>query len=310
MNSQNALHQLKGMDLSELDVSLAIVKEYKRKHISQYNVLYVPINMPVEEKLRQIMADHISNANTITAYSYDQLEPADNEVQAINYEETDFQRILQKLSPLNPEQNIVADEDELVRAKSYMIIISQNGDIKTIGFRVLPENWKAKKAKGFISLMYRDRRLEDLDSNPVFSIAKNVDFIFHNNYLLIISKKLFEVGLNFRQGMIRKAEDFYQEVNKSDIFINLDVLKNMVGDNLRYLKKIATVKNLGFYNDAAFLQNMKTLSADKNWGITFEDKKIVLDERNLDDVLSILQNKRLHSELTQEDFDVDSVRPL
>ena len=101
MNSQNALHQLKGMDLSELDVSLAIVKEYKRKHISQYNVLYVPINMPVEEKLRQIMADHISNANTITAYSYDQLEPADNEVQAINYEETDFQRILQKLSPLS-----------------------------------------------------------------------------------------------------------------------------------------------------------------------------------------------------------------
>ena len=310
MNSQDILHQLKKTDLAKFDISLAIVKEYKRQRKSHYNISYVPVNKPLEEKLREIMTGHIISANTITDYSYDESESTDTELQSINYKETDFEKIFEKLLPLNPEQDIVANEDELVRAKSYMIILSEDGDIKTIGFRVLPENWKAKKAKGLIAMMYRDCRLEDLDSNPIFSIAKNIDFIFHNNYLLIISKKLFEAGLNFRDGMLRKADEFYKEVIESDLFINVDVLKRRVSDNLRYLKKIATVKNLGFYNDANFIQKMESLSDSKSWDISFQDGKIVLNENNLDDVLSILQNKRLHSELTEQDFDVDSAKPL
>lgn len=310
MNSQDILQQLKNTHLTESNISLAIVKEYKRQRISHYNISYVPVSEPLEEKLRAIMTGHIRSANSITGYSYDESEPTDTELQSIHYKETDFQKIFDKLLPLDPEQDTVANEDELVMAKSYMIILSQDGVIKTIGFRVLPENWKAKKAKGLISMMYKDYRLEDLDSRPIFSIAKNIDFIFHNNYLLIISKKLFEAGLNFRDGMLRKADEFYEEVIESDLFINVDLLKNRVSNNLRYLKKIATVKNLGFYNDANFIQKMELLSDSKNWGITFQDGKIVLNETNLDDVLSILQNKRLHSELTEEYFDVGSVRPL
>jgi len=48
----------------------------------------------------------------------------------------------------------------------------------------------------------------------------------------------------------------------------------------------------------------------RNWGIEFQEGQIVITEETLDAVLTLLQNKRLHSELTDETFDVDSAKRL
>ena len=56
--------------------------------------------------------------------------------------------------------------------------------------------------------------------------------------------------------------------------------------------------------------SLETLSAIKGWNITFENGQIVFTDDTLDDILTILQNKRFHSELTDEDFDVESAKPL
>lgn len=310
MDNQQTLKNLKEVDLEACDVSLAIIKEYKKQRVSQYNASYVPVNEPVEVKLRRIMSSHINNANTVEEYSVDCPEPEEDEVRAIDYEETDFIKIMEKLIPLNPEEDIVTGVDELVRAKSYVIVLRQDGDIKAIGFRILPENWKMKKAKGFIPLMYKDHRFEDLDSNPVFSIANTIDFVFYGEKLFILSKKSFEAGLNFREGMINKANEFYDEADEEEIFLNIDVLKQKVGNNQRYLRKISTIQNLGYYKNKNFMIRMKELSEEKKWDVQFDNGHIVITEENLDHILSILQNKRLHSEFTEEDFDVDSVKPL
>ena len=59
-----------------------------------------------------------------------------------------------------------------------------------------------------------------------------------------------------------------------------------------------------------FLQRLQQVSALKGWNINFENGQIVFTEETLDDILTLLQNKRLHSELTDEDFDVESAKPL
>lgn len=310
MDNQQTLENLKEVDLEACDISLAIIKEYKKQRVSQYNVSYVPVNQPVGIKLRRIMANHINNANTVEEYSVDCPEPEEDEVRVIDYEDTDFIKIMEKLIPLNPEEDIVTDVEELVRAKSYVIVLRADGDIKAIGFRILPENWKMKKAKGFIPLMYKDNRFQDLDSNPVFSIANTIDFVFYVEKLFILSKKSFEAGLNFRQGMIKKANEFYAEADEEKIFLNIDVLKKKVGDNQRYLRKLSTIQNLGYYKNHNFLIRMKELSEKKEWDIQFDNGQIVITEENLDHILSIFQNKRLRSEFTQEDFDANGVKPL
>lgn len=301
---------LKQVNLQETEVSLAIVREYKRNRISQYNVSYIQIDQALENRLRQILIRKITSANTFEPYAFDCPEPEEDEVRAINYEATDFYRIFEQLSDLSPEENIIEDIEELIKARAYLIVLRNTDGIQVVGFKTLPENWKMKRQKGLIPLLFKENRFEDLEDENVFSISGTVDTIYYDEVLFILSKRDFEAGLNFRDGMIAKAEELYQEVRLSNLFVNIEILTNKVGNNQRYLRKIATIKNLGYYQDAIYLSQLQAISQRRNWNIQFSEGQIVITEENLDSVLTVLQNKRLHSELTDETFDVDSAKKL
>lgn len=310
MTIRERFNKLKAIDLSDTSVSLAIVKEYKKQRVSHYNIKYVPIDDNLEIRLKNILTNKINQSNSIEEYSFDCPEPEADQVRTISVEKTDFQKIIEILQDLNPEEDKIENIDELVLAKSYVIILRLNTEIKIIGFKKLPENWKLKKTKGLIPLLYKENRFEDLEEENVFSISSTIDFLYFQDLLFILSKKAFETGLNFREGMLSKANDFYEEVTESDLFVDLDILKNKVGNNQRYLRKIATIKNLGYYKDQTFLSKFKEVNSIKNWGIEFEKDQIKITQDTLDSILTILQNKRLHSDLTEEDFDVESVKAL
>lgn len=308
-NSQ-ILKSLKNLDLGKSYVSLAVVKEYKRERVSHYDVKYVKINERLEKRLRDIIIRHIRNSNEVEEYTYDCPEPEADQVRAINYEETDFYGIFAKLKGLNPEEDVIENIVELVKAKAYIIILRNKEGIQVVGFKTLPENWKMKRDRGLIPLLFRENRFEDLVVDNVFSISSVVDLIYYNEVMFILSKREFERGLNFREGMINNAEKMYKEVKVLSLFIDIDVLINKVGNNQRYLRKISTIRNLGHYNNPKFLLRMQQLSLKKGWSIQFNNGQIVCTDETIDDILIILQNKRLHSEFTDEDFDVESAKPL
>ncbi len=310
MTITQKFNNLKGLDLSNSTVSLAIIKEYKKQRISNYNIKYVPVDERLENRLRDILLRKIEQSNSVEEYSFDCPEPEGGQIRAINSEETDFGKVSEILNDLNPEENIIEDVEELILAKSYIIILRIDTEIKVVGFKKLPENWKMKKNKGLIPLLFKENRFEDLEEENVFSISGTIDFLYFNELLFILSKKAFETGMNFREGMISKANEFYEEAQEINLFVNIDILSEKVGDNQRYLRKIATIKNLGYYRDQLFLTNFKEVSRLKNWGIEFQNEQIVITEEKLDAILTILQNKRLHSDLTEEDFDVESVKAL
>lgn len=299
------LRNLKNLNLRRAEVTLALVKEYKRERVSQYTVKYVPIVPRLETRLRNIVTNKIDNSNTVEEYSFDCPEPEADLVRSIDYDQTDFYKIFEELTELNPEEDVIEDVDELVRAKAYLIILRNRDGIQVVGFKTIPENWKMKRDRGLISLLYRENRFEDLEEENVFSIASTVDLFYFNETLFILSKKEFEHGLNFKEGMISRANEMYDEVRQLNLFVNMDVLTNRVGDNQRYLRKIATIRNLGHYRNPNFLQRMQQVSQVKGWNIQFQNGQVVFTDDTLDTILSILQNKRLHSEFTDEDFDVD-----
>lgn len=299
---------LKNTDISKLDVSLVIVKEYKKERISQYDLKYVKVDEKLEKRLKEIVTKKVNDSNTFESYTFDCPEPEGDQVRAINYEETDFFKVFEKLKELNPEEDTIKNIDELVKAKAYLIVLRNVDGIKCVGFKTLPENWKMKKDKGLIPLLFNENRFVDLESENVFSISSFVDFIYFDDALFILSKRNFENGLNFREGMIAKAQQVYEEFKELNIFINLDILINRVSNNQRYLRKMATIKNLGYYKDHNYLLRLKFINEQRNWGIVFINQQIEISEEHLESILTLLQNKRLHSELTDETFDVDSVK--
>jgi len=305
MPHRNVLRNLKALNLGRASASLAIVREYKRDRVSQYTVKYVQIDEHLANRLKTIVRNKIQASNVVEEYTYDCPEPEADQIRAIDYEQTDFFKILNQLTSLNPEEDIIEDVEELVRAKAYLIILRNRDGIQVVGYKTLPENWKMRKEKGLISLLFRENRFEDLEEENVFSIAGTLDLMYFNETLFILSKKEFERGLNFREGMIAGANEMYREVQQLNLFENLNILTERVGNNQRYLRKIATIRNLGHYRDPQFIQRMRQISNTKGWNIQFQNGQIIFTDGTIDTILSILQNKRLHSEMTEEDFDVD-----
>lgn len=310
MSNRTKLRALKQLNLSRANVSLAIVKEYKVDRVSRYELKYVPIEERLEKRLRTIVTTQIGRANTVEDYTYDCPEPEEDEVRGIDYEETDFYKIAEILKELNPEEDVIENIDELVRAKAYVIILRNREGIQVVGFKTLPENWKMKYSRGLIPLLFTDNSFKDLEEDNVFSISGFIDLFYYDEALFILSKKEFEKGLNFREGMLDNAEQLYNEVTALNLFANMEILRNKVGNNQRYLRKIATIKNLGHFRNVVFMQRLQQVCNVKGWNIGFENGQIVFTEETLDDILILLQNKRLHSELTDQDFDVESARPL
>lgn len=307
---RQVLTNLKALDLGNTNVTLALIKEYKRDRVSHYTVKYVPIDVKLERRLKSIVVRHINNSNTVEEYTPDSPEPEDDLVRAIEYEGTDFYRIFHQLRELNPEEDVIENIEELVKSKAYMIVLRNSDGIQAIGFKTLPENWKMKRDKGLIPLLFNENRFEDLEEDNVFSISNLIDLFYFDEYLFILSRKDFERGLNFREGMINNAEQLYQEASELNLFINMEILTQRVGNNQRYLRKVATMKNLGHYKNPVYLLRLRQVSQAKGWNIEFDEQQIVITEETLDDILTLLQNKRLHSELTEEDFDVESTKPV
>ena len=311
MTTEIKFRNLKRVNLQDSFVSLAIVDEYKRQRVSQYRIKYIQIDDALERKLKNIIIRRIEQANSFEEYEFEGPEPDDDLVNTIESNSTDFFRIMEILESINPEDDTIESIDELVKAKAYLIVLRDNNGIQVVGFKTIPENWKMKKDKGLIPLLFRENQFIDLETENVFSISSTIDFIAYDEILFILSKKNFEYGLNFREGMINKANELYEEVQEINLFVNLDILTNRVGNNQRYLKKIATIKNLGYYRNQGFLQRFREINENKGWGIEFQDDgQIIITEEKLDDILSILQNKRLYSELTEEDFDVSSAKKI
>ena len=83
-------------------------------------------------------------SNTVDEYQFDCPDPEGGQARALAHKETDFYRILENLLALNQEEDIVNSVDDLILAKSYLIILRDDNKIQAIGFKTLPESWKIK----------------------------------------------------------------------------------------------------------------------------------------------------------------------
>jgi hypothetical protein len=124
--------------------------------------------------------------------------------------------------------------------------------------------------------------------------------------IFIADKKNFEAALNFREGMEKNRDEIVKEFKQANLFVDADEISNMVGNNIKRLRKLSQVKKAGYYKEKNFLQNLKQVNEDENWGIQYsDDGKLIVTEEDIETVLTVLNNSRLKSPINQESFDVD-----
>lgn len=303
-NFKEIFDEVKSIDLTNAIVSFYIVKRRLVQRTASYEVMMVNIDDNLKKKIRKIANDKISASNNALEYDFNTADFDDNFLSILTIE-TDFQFIIETIQR-NPGPNFVEKNQDLLDSWLYIGRLDINGCKPIFSVRKVSSNWKAAKVSQLVNMIFSNNMLIDIEQKEIFSIDGKIDFFAFGDAIFIADKRNFETALNFREGMERNRDQIVQDFKNIELFVDADEVANLVGDNMRRLRKLSQVKKSGYYANPGFLSNLKRVSDEEGWGIEYSsDGRLIATEENIDTVLKVLNNDRLKSPINQENFDVD-----
>ena len=157
-----------------------------------------------------------------------------------------------------------------------------------------------------ISMIFKDNMLIDIEQQQIFRIDGKIDFFSYDGITFIADKRNFETALNFREGMENNRDEIVEEFKVLKLFDNAADVSSFVGNNIKRLRRLSQIKKSGYYKDPKFLENLKKVNDEENWGIKYsETGQLLVTEDDIETVLRVLNNDRLTSKINAENFDVD-----
>ncbi|MEO6543413.1 MAG: Kiwa anti-phage protein KwaB-like domain-containing protein, partial [Nitrospiraceae bacterium] len=187
---------------------------------------------------------------------------------------------------------------------SWAYVIEIRQDHKAVyGFRKINSLTQAKKVHSLSSYIFRGQLLVDVDEEKIFTIDPHIDFFVYEGTVFITSKKGFESALNFRKGMEDNRDIVLEDFKIAGFFTDVEPIRKMVGSNLHLLRKMSAIQKSGYYKDKAFIESLIKINAAEDWGLLIKDGKIVINDENVELVLTLLNNSRLKSPINHEVFD-------
>lgn len=301
---QNALQRVKNQNWASATVSFYVVRRRLVRREANYDLLSVNVDEKLRRKLRNITVDCVNKANQAWEYDFNTSD-LDGDVLGMEISETDMQFLIESLTSQEPLTQ-ASDYEELLGAWIYITRLDLNEVSPLYAVRKVSSSWKATKVSQLVSMVFANNMLVDIEEKDIFRIDGKVDFFAHGGTLFIADKKNFESALNFREGMLRNRDTIVEEFEAASLFADAAQITELIGDNMRRLRKLSQVKKAGYYSDEAFLDNLKRVSAEEGWEIVYDDEgRIVVTEDDIDTVLTVLNNDRLKSPINQEGFDVD-----
>lgn len=89
------------------------------------------------------------------------------------------------------------------------------------------------------------------------------------------------------------------------------VLVELVGTNTTHLRRMAVVQERAHYQGLRCMERLRQENQMQQWNIEFDAAgKVVPSAETAHVIIQLLLNHRLHSELTNNDFDIASASPV
>ncbi|MNW01678.1 hypothetical protein D3C71_1973480 [compost metagenome] len=74
---------------------------------------------------------------------------------------------------------------------------------------------------------------------------------------------------------------------------------------------MAVIKARGYYNNPDYMTRLREINGLREWGIQFDEQgRIVATAEKMRDILHVLLDHRLRSELSDNQYDVPSTTPV
>lgn len=259
------------------------------------------------EELKRIVSETLARYQEAEDY---QLLAPPNEVGCLYLEgdETTFPQLQDQIDR-PPEEHLITNVKQLENSAGYVVRL-QMGEEVLYGVRRLASDWRVKRRASVVNLVLNGNQL-DLAGDESFQIAKTFDFFATKTDLLIINKASFESLLEYKQTYATSFVELQQSTEFNAIFSDMTLLIRYVGTNAMHLRRMAVVQERAHFANPQYMQRLRNTNAARNWQIQFDDQgRILPTEGTIRTIIQVLLDHRLHSELSETDFDVPSASPV
>lgn len=296
------LDQLQRTDFGPWIGSLWLLKRRLDSHKqARYTVRQVDLSETLRERLKNAVVQRVQVRPTaLEDYEVLSADP-DGRLLVLPAADTDFPAIQHDIDQGLANAKVDRYED-LLGSWAFVVKLEWEGRA-VYGVRKISRLTRATRVASVSYFLFEDKRLVDLDDKKIFTLDTQIDFFVSGGTAFIRNKKEFESAMNFRAGMQKQRDGLLSEFLDLGLFTDVQPLRKAVGANLHMLRKLASIQKSGYYKDRAFLHKLIRRNAEAGWGLAVEDGKIVVNDANVDLVLTLLNNSRLMSTINEEVFD-------
>lgn len=301
------LNNFKALNIEQATISLWIFKVSGTSADPRFNGHWVEIGDDVKTEIRSIVISERGRITEVFDYS---LLGSTNEASAlsISADETFMDRIEANIAAELPVKR--ADtEAKLLNAAFYVIKILVGG-VTVLGVKKTTTNWKTKKAKGIVSVLFTDRQLV-LNSDQGFEIARSIDFFVYDEDIAMLNKTNFESVLKYKAAHVDNFNAMKTELEFINIFTTIAPLNDYVANNKIHLRRASTIRLKGHYKDPEFMIRLRKGASTYGLNISFDNTgKIVPTSDTCRDIFQALLDHRLTSGFSLTHYDVQDTQTI
>jgi hypothetical protein len=185
----------------------------------------------------------------------------------------------------------------------YVVKMVHESDV-IYAVRKTPSSWHTKRAKGLISVVFRDHTLT-LDGSPSFDISRDIDFFIIGDEILVSKKMNFESVLSYKQAHQDDFAMLQGDPSFSALFLDMQVFTDYVGQNKINLRRVTAIHQKGHYKNKAFMDNLRKHYKTYRLNLSFDKTgRIITTPETCKDVMQALLDHRLFSAFSNSIYDV------
>lgn len=295
------LKTLKSTDLASWATSFWVVHRKPARPPFTFKVLRVTIDKKLEKRLKRYVKVQVQDREfRLEPYDFSNADP-NEALLTLDADATDFVKVREAID-LGFDNQRAKTHAELLGSFAYVALFEKDGQhlYAWSSINTMNNPRKAVKAK---TLFFLDQKLVDVEDEDVFMIDPRFDFFVFAGTTYIASKSAFESSMNFREGMKAKGQELLDELSVMAFLSDVEPIRIFVGENQHHLRKLASIKNAGYYNSPTYIERLMRVCREEGWNLKIEEGKIVVEEETMDLLLKLLNNDRLRSPINDEVFD-------
>lgn len=295
-------------DINHAVASLWVFKKRPATgHMNPFTAVSVLMSDTLRDQLKALASRYQVSHTAFEEYSL-LSQPGEGSLLAVATEQTLFQNLKQLVDqPL--EECLVKNVKQLNNAAGYMLRL-RHGETIVYCVKKANSDWATRKKKGMMNIVFNGAGL-DIVENPSFSISRSFDFFVASDSVLMVNKSAFESVLNHKDTYEEAYAELKQEQGFAAAIADFAVFDGFIGRNATHLRRMAVIKARGYYQNPNYMARLREINGLRNWGIQFDaEGRIVATPETMSDILHVLLDHRLRSELSDNQYDVPSTTPV